>query len=210
MRNLCLAAGAQLTLSLSPMLKKYFLYLTLATFLVGCTAKWAAKVEQTDFRSQLLNSQLFASAAKLGYSVAVAPGVPVPNFSIDEKIQQAFALYFDGNSAPVSLATSTHGAVDGELKFKITMLKERVGDRISAVEPAQVGFSVELIRAGSIAWHGDFFVKDHAVTDNLYRLSYSTRGGIHWRSAEELASYGFELAAKDIAESRQSLINQRR
>jgi hypothetical protein len=182
----------------------------LAVFIVGCSAKWATRVEQADFRSQVLSAPLFVSAAKLGYSVAVAPGVPAPNFSAEDKIRQAFALYFDGNGAPVQLSSANRGSVDGELRFTITMLKERVGDRLSAVEPAQLGFSVDLLRAGSVAWHGDFYVKDHAVTENLYRLSYSTKGGIRWRSAEELAAYGFELAAKDISESRRGLLTEKR
>lgn len=180
--------------------------------LSGClSGYWASRVEATDFHSSVLNAHELVAPGHMVYSVVpVAAGAATPNFSFEDRIDDTFAVQFDKNSMPERLGRAARNPGDSELRFSITTNKERVGDKLSISEPAEFGFNVVLIRGGQAIWKGDFFVKDHAVTDDLYRLSFSTRGGVHWRTAEELARYGLELAAKALAEDRQQLMLDRR
>jgi hypothetical protein len=89
---------------------------------------------------------------------------------------------------------------DGVLVTKMLTYVERVGSRIAESTPAQIGFSMSIISVatGEEIWLGTYHVADGAILDNLLKLPQNVERGPRWRTAREILSRGFSLAARDF------------
>jgi hypothetical protein len=97
-------------------------------------------------------------------------------------------------------AIGRHAKVDGVLVPRILTFVERVGSRVGVTTPAQVGFSMSIVSVatGEEVWSSTYHVSDQAVLDNLFKLPQNVERGPRWRTAEEILTRGFALAARDF------------
>jgi hypothetical protein len=105
------------------------------------------------------------------------------------------------------LEDARDGKGDAVLLTTIHKFQERLGSAAAAEHPAQVAFSMRLVRTADNQelWSAVYSFADEAVTDNLLTLERKWRGqsGLGWRKAREVAQVGFQTAARELGDRRQ-------
>lgn len=72
--------------------------------------------------------------------------------------------------------------------------ENRIGSSMAMEQPASVGFTAVLVRTrdGLVVWSKSFEKTQTSLSENLLDAPMFIKKGMHWLSAEELASFGVE------------------
>lgn len=107
-----------------------------------------------------------------------------------------------------ALAYGKKKAVDAVLVTSINQFTERQGSRVGVLEPAQVSFSMHLLRVsdGHEVWNASYHYKDQALSDNLFKIKdkLEDHSGPGWRKAEDVLVSGYAKALQSLSDIRLS------
>ncbi|OQY19056.1 MAG: hypothetical protein B6I36_05235 [Desulfobacteraceae bacterium 4572_35.1] len=90
--------------------------------------------------------------------------------------------------------------VDHVIMGIVWRYQQRVGNTLSADQPASVAFDLFLLNVANkkLVWHGSFDKTQQALSDNLFNAALLFKTGIKWLSAEELAGYGIKKTLEEL------------
>lgn len=118
--------------------------------------------------------------------------------------------YADGSpkhSKNFRLSVGKKLGTDGVVFMRLHEYVERLGSKIGANRPAQVDFTMGVLRVkdGAEVWSATYHVKEEALSENLFSLQPRVkegRSGASWDSAHDILERGFRDAFRDFEEKR--------
>jgi hypothetical protein len=122
----------------------------------------------------------------------------VPDLTVSQALSKSAAR---GDRAAAARSLGKAVGADAVLFGTVSRFVERVGSEYGARQPAEVGFSLQVISvaSGQILWRGAFDQKQEPLSSNLFNWWQFWRGGPKWFTAQEFARLGVERLLDDLS-----------
>ena len=164
---------------------------------------------EADTASNLLPNSFSELNQSLVQAVQRGTSLEITNVTRTEAMNNAVkgvagsAVSMRERACQVGKAVQAQGVLFGV----VTKYEESSGSRFGADKLARAGFRLWLVEPATnkLLWTASYENEEQPLSDNLLRLREKVRSGVGFRSATELAKFGFDSAAKDLQSRRESL-----
>jgi hypothetical protein len=114
--------------------------------------------------------------------------------------QSLLAKKIDTDILPLIKALGQALKADGVVWGEVFRYEERRGSAFAIDRPASVSLDLHLMRVsdGTLVWKGQFSETQKSLSENLFQLGETTRRGLRWMTAEELARSGLKNMTRDF------------
>ena len=114
--------------------------------------------------------------------------------------QSLLAKKIDTDPLPLIKALGQALKADGVVWGEVFRYENRKGTAYAVDRPAAVALDLHLLRVsdGALVWKAQFSETQKSLSENLFQLGETTRRGLRWMTAEELARSGLKNMTKDF------------